>query len=661
MDHQFIKKFLLSLRIAMRPTHNKKLVFFFIGDVLIIAFSLYFSFLFRFDFVLEERYRQMIFSAIPYVLIVKVISFIYFNLYWISWRYVSLKDFYNIIKSVIAANIVLALVIYFFRPETLSGFPRGILVVDAVLTLLLVACLRVSKRAFIEVLCGTRQSKGKRVIIIGAGNTGEMILRDIQKAAFENYAPVAFLDDDLNRVGTYLRGIKVAGTLGDLGEAIRIYRASVIIIAIPALKHTELLGIYKKSKEAEVEEIKIVPRIYDIQRPQFHAHTLEDIKIEDLIGRQAVDIDYQEIGRTVEDKTVLVTGAGGSIGFELVQQLCGMNPRQLILFDIDETELYRAQRILGHTFSGLTSRLRFFVGDIRDEQRVRTAFEQYKPEIVFHAAAYKHVPMMEENAAEAVKVNIVGTYNVASAAALWVTQRFIMISTDKAVRPTSIMGATKRVAEYVCRAFNACGKTEFISVRFGNVLGSRGSVLPLFLEQIEKGGPITVTHKDMRRYFMTIPEAVSLVLQASVIGKGGDIMALDMGEPVKIVDLAEQLIRLHELTPYKDIAIEFVGLRPGEKLFEEILTAEEGTVATRHKKVFIAQGNEQYSIPQIEAIIARFRAVVAYDEVDNRNIKQMLKECVRWYEENQPFPVGDQSLLVPMSMLTNTGEIDKIN
>lgn len=379
---------------------------------------------------------------------------------------------------------------------------------------------------------------------------------------------------------------------------------------------------------------------------------------------------------------MLITGAGGSIGSEIVIQVCSFNPARVYLLDIDETWLHNMEIKLNKIFPRLVgsvsgqrqgfsnssahlspeNRISFIVADVKDKEKINRVFETLRPQIVFHAAAYKHVPMMEYNSDEAVKVNIFGTYNLVTTAKKWETEKFIMISTDKAVMSTSIMGATKRVAEYICKAFNGdrgqgtenmeqgtvenselrtsnlerrtLNSTEFISVRFGNVLGSRGSVLPLFLNQIKQGGPLTVTHKDMQRYFMTIPEAVALVLQASVIGKGGEVLILDMGEPVKIVSLAEDLIRIHGMKPYEDIDIEFVGLRAGEKLFEEILTAEEGTTASRHDKVYIAQQSEQHSIRDIEGILMEFGAIVNNHSGPEADLKtrELLKKYVKHYD-----------------------------
>ncbi|MBI5134659.1 polysaccharide biosynthesis protein [Candidatus Uhrbacteria bacterium] len=645
-----IKERLLS------PTATKKLIFFLLFDALIIVIALYSAFLLRFDFsITDPMYYQILYRAIPLFLAVKLLSFAYFRLYRLSWRYVSIKDFFSIVKAVTVSAVVLIAAIYFFRLSFLQGFPRSVVVSDALITLLFVACLRISKRLFFEVVRSAYAPKGRGTLIVGAGNTGEMILRDIQKTGLGGYAVVGFLDDDVNRLGMYLHGVKVVGRLEDLPFVIRNYRVSSVVIAIPGLGHVRLREMYTTAKEAGANEIKIVPRIYDIHRPELRARELEDIKVEDLIGRQSVAINYQEIGRSIEDKTVLVSGAGGSIGFELVRQLAGFNPRQLLLFEIDETELYHAEITLRREAPTIIGRIKLLVGDVRDRERVEKVFRAYRPDVVFHAAAYKHVPMMEYNADEAVKVNIFGTLNVVRAAQQYGTDRFVMISTDKAVRPTSIMGATKRIADFICRAYTSAGRTEYISVRFGNVLGSRGSVLPLFLDQIERGEPLTITHQDMRRYFMTIPEAVSLVLQASVIGRGGDTMVLDMGNPVKITELASELLHIHGLEPYKDVDLHFIGLRPGEKLFEEILTAEEGTVSTRHEKIFVAKTVEQYTLAQIEELVEQFRRLVLVGDMDGKEIKTLLRRYIRWYEQQpERLPETTVTNVLPSPNLMST-------
>lgn len=625
------------------PTHFKRFLFFFLADIVICIFSLYLAFLLRFDFTLNPKYQEMFLRGIPLFLLIKIPIFDLFRMYKITWRYVGLSDLLNIIYAVFVAEAILLILIWtpyqpflkFLPLSSLSGFPRSIFIIDGSISILLLSGLRISRRLLLEVILKKSYRKGKRTLIVGAGNTGEMILRDLARNRFSDFYPIGFLDDDPNKIGTYLHGVKVLGSIDYLKGFIYKYQIEAIIIAIPSLDYKTLRKIYTTAKDAKVKIIKIVPRIYDFHHPEIWVKNLEDIKIEDLLGRQMVEVDYKEIEAFIKDKVVLVTGAGGSIGSEIARQVYAFHPKKLLLLDIDETELHN----LGTKLKGndpqffRDEKLRFIVADIREREKIEKIFEKYKPCIVFHAAAYKHVPLMEYNAVEAVKANIFGTYNVALASVRTEVEKFIFISTDKAINPTSVMGATKRMAELICQAFNSTEevKTEFISVRFGNVLGSRGSVLPLFLEQLKHGGPLTVTHPEMKRYFMTIPEAVSLVLQASVIGKRGEVLVLDMGEPVKILQIAEEIIRLHGFEPYRDIDIKFVGLRPGEKLFEELFTAKEGTIATKHRRVFIVKTDEKYNLAEIEEILEEFQEAITNPD-DNTKVKELLKKYVTSYQ-----------------------------
>jgi len=628
-----------------RKTPLRRFAFFLLCDSALIIFSLYTAFLLRFDYQIDSIYQQMFIRVLPYFIGVKLSVFLYSRLYQMSWRYVSVKDSYTIIKAVFISSGILALCIYFFRLPALAGLPRGTMIIDALMTLSTLSFLRISKRMGVEFVRSTQKNKGKKTLIIGAGNTGEMILRDIQKGGMPLYHPRAFLDDDATLVGTSVHGVSVAGTLDQYDRVLREYGIEAVIIAIPALGHQRLKALYTTARNVGVGEIKIVPRLYDVNRPTVRVKELTEITIEDLIGRQIVDVDYQEIRSELTDKIILVTGAAGSIGSEIVHQVCRFHPQRVVLFEIDETELFQLEHSLRREFPELIGHIEYVIGDVRDSNRVTHVFEKYRPTIVFHAAAYKHVPMMEYNPTEAVKVNIFGTYTVASISARVGVERFVMISTDKAVRPSSIMGATKRFAEMICHALNAGGATQYLSVRFGNVFGSRGSVLPLFLDQIKRGGPITITHEEMRRYFMTIPEAVSLVLQASVIGAGGDIMLLDMGDPVKIIDLAHELLRLNGLVPNKDIAIELTGMRPGEKLFEKMLSSEEEAVATRHKQVFIAKQSEEFSIAQAEQALSRFQALLQNPHAEAVAVKNLLEEYMEWYQPELNTTLSEDSVL----------------
>ncbi|OGW74560.1 MAG: UDP-N-acetylglucosamine 4,6-dehydratase [Nitrospirae bacterium RIFCSPHIGHO2_02_FULL_40_19] len=664
------------------PTSLKRLILFVCVDILLISFSLYLAFLLRFEFNIPQKHFNLFASTLPLFILIKLILFTCFKMYRITWRYVGIKDLMNIINAVIVSgSILMALILaplpsfipahspFIFTDFPTTGFPRSVFLIDGAISILLISWFRMSKRLFREIYKNRRAlvNSGKKTIIVGAGNTGEMILRDMARNNFSTFYPVGFLDDDVNKSGNYIHGVKVLGKTSELGQIVLKYSAEAVIVAIPSLNHQTLKGIYNSAKECGVRTVKIVPRIYDFQRPDVNLKNLEDISIEDLIGRQIVNVDYAGIETFLKEKTILITGAGGSIGSEIAMQTCAFQPGHIVLLDVDETALHHMELKIHKTYPqffncrkeqasscppqwiNTDNRVSFIVGDIRDEKRLDSVFKAFKPEIVFHAAAYKHVPMMEYNPLEAVKVNIFGTHHLVKVSVNHGVKKFIMISTDKAVRPTSIMGATKRMAEYICQAFNEdkrqgpevrsqneadYTKTEFISVRFGNVLGSRGSVLPLFMEQLKYGGPLTVTHKDMQRYFMTIPEAVSLVLQASIIGKDGEVLVLDMGKPIRVLKLAEELINIHGLEPYKDIDIIFTGLRPGEKMFEEILTAEEGTVASKHEKVFIAKNGTTYSMEKIKEILLEFEALLKEPVLDNHKvIKHTLRKYIKHFGE----------------------------
>lgn len=641
------------------PTRYKRIGFFVLLDFILISLSLFFSFFIRFEFSFPLEYEVIFFNALPLFLFIKILLLACFGIYKISWRYFGLNDFTRMAIS----QVVSLFILYAFFKTSLSlfsnvpiagslsfvsslhAFPRSVFFIDWFVSLFLFSGLRVARRAFLENIRTKNGEKyGKKTLVIGAGNTGEMITRGMKIQGNRDYYPVGFLDKDANKFGTCIHGLKVFGDMDKLHHVVSKYGIEAIIIAIPSLNYKDLRRMYALAKDLRIDTIKIVPRIYDLHNPSVNIKNLEDIQTEDLLGRQAVEIDCTEIDTFLKHKVILITGAGGSIGSELAIQVCAFQPEKVILLDIDETELHQVnhklERLFPHLFdrtlmnSRIQDKVILLTGDIRDVDVVNEIFEKFKPRIVFHAAAYKHVPIMEINCKEAVKTNMFGTYNLVKAAAHYHAEKFILISTDKAVRPTSIMGATKRMAEYICTAFHEDTETSFIAVRFGNVLGSRGSVVPTFLEQLKHGGPITITHKDIERFFMTIPEAVSLVLQAAVLGKNGNILVLDMGEPVKILNLAEELIRIHGLRPYKDIDIQFIGLRAGEKLFEETLSAEEGTTASKHKKIFIAKQGKTYSKDEIEMILRGFAKLLKVLPImDNYEIiRDVLRKYVKSFE-----------------------------
>ncbi|MBA4391598.1 MAG: polysaccharide biosynthesis protein, partial [Syntrophus sp. (in: bacteria)] len=442
----------------MKPSQFKRIVFFCIIDSALIVLSLFIAFLFHFELSMNIDYLALIIEVATFFIAIKITALASFRVYGMSWRYVSINDLLNIVLALVFSElllVVMSLPYSFLPPVSITGFPKRIFFVDGIVSLFLIAGIRISKRIYREVLRKRGFArKGKRTIILGAGNTGEMIIRDMARLGYSEFYPVGMLDDDPIKVGTYMHGVKVRGGIEDLSDMISKEGIEAVIVAIPTLNHKKLKDIYNIATREKIQTIKIVPRLYGFDTPDLKLKSLEDISIEDLIGRQVVKIDYGVIGEFLKDKAVLVTGAGGSIGSELVMQICAFRPGRVILFDIDDTDLHNMTLRLNKHYPHLMNTTHFIIGDVKDEQRVSEVFQELKPQIVFHAAAFKHVPMMEYNPKEAVKVNIFGTYTLARVSRDYHVERFIMISTDKAVRPTSIMGATKRIAEYICQAFN---------------------------------------------------------------------------------------------------------------------------------------------------------------------------------------------------------------
>ncbi len=433
----------------------------------------------------------------------------------------------------------------------------------------------------------TKNTDISRVLIIGAGCAGEMVVKELEKNPQLNKKAVAIIDDDIKRIGEQVSGVDIVGTRNSILKMVNLYNIDEIIFSIANISKKEKKEIIDICKNTNCK-IKTIPGIYEIIDGKVDIKQVRDVDIEDLLGREQIELDYNLMGSYIQDSVILVTGAGGSIGSELCRQIANIRPKTLIMLDNYENNLYAIQQELIRKY-GDSINIIAVVASIREQKRMEKIFNQYRPEVVFHAAAHKHVPLMEGSPGEAIKNNIFGTLNVATLSSKYNVKRFLLISTDKAVNPTNVMGATKRAAEMIIQSLNEESGTEFVAVRFGNVLGSNGSVIPLFKKQIEEGGPVTVTHPNIIRYFMTIEEAVGLVIQAGGMAKGGEIFVLDMGEQVKILDLAKNLIRLSGFEPDVDIKIVFTGLRPGEKLYEELLMSEEGLLDTKHKKIFIGR------------------------------------------------------------------------
>ncbi|ADQ14063.1 polysaccharide biosynthesis protein [Halanaerobium hydrogeniformans] len=547
-------------------------------DLLLINFALIFSFMLRFD----ENWLQ--YFRFSYFIAITIISFVilYFSsLYNKMWQYASMSELYSIFKAALAINFVFVIYLYFFR----VAFPRSIIAINLMSNIFLLGGFRFSLRLLKDFLNRNQNKKSKsRVLIIGAGDAAEIIIREMHKHPELGKKIVGLVDDDPDKQSLEIHGYEVLGKTKKIPQLIEEYDVDEVIIAIPSAEGKTIKRLYKLSNKKDVK-VKIVPGVYEILKGDVSLNQIREVKVEDLLRRDQVDLITDEISDYLEEKTILVTGGGGSIGSELCRQLAKFNPKEIIIFDINENNTYFLERDLEDEYPDL--KITSIIGSIRDKNKLQNLFREFEIDVAFHAAAHKHVPLMETSPEEAVKNNILGSRNVAEVAAEFKIDRFVLISTDKAVNPTNVMGASKRAAEMIVQSINKKSETKFMAVRFGNVLGSQGSVIPLFKKQIANGGPLTVTHKDITRYFMTIPEASQLVIQAGALGEGGEVFVLDMGEPVKIMELAEDLINLSGLTPYEDIDIDVVGLRPGEKLYEELLCNTEDNIATKHQRIFI--------------------------------------------------------------------------
>ena len=561
-------------------------------DIAVLSLAYWLAFLFRLEFELGEWLPVVVFTW-PYVVLLHYGMLALFGVPRMSWRYISMGDAGWVVAAVAASTAILV-AIRLLGPFVIPGvgivlIPLGVLAMHFALSVLGLVALRALRRLHGEAHDRSQQAAGRerhRVLLIGAGQAGVLVAREIASRPDLALHAVGFLDDDPAKVGTSIGGLPVLGTTRELAAVAARKHAERALITIASAPGEQIRRITELCRAARLET-KIIPGIYEIVGDKVNLSRIREVAIEDLLGREPVELDEDIVGASVRSCVVLVTGAGGSIGAELCRQICRFGPARLVLVERYENALFEIHRELAAEFPHI--RIEPCIADVCDGARMAQLFAASKPELVFHAAAHKHVPMMEWNAAEAVKNNVGGTRTVADLCDHAGVQRFVLVSTDKAVNPTSVMGATKRVSEIYLQALARRSTTRFVTVRFGNVLGSAGSVIPIFREQIARGGPITVTHPEMRRYFMTIPEACQLVMQAGAMGEGGEIFILDMGEPVKIVDLARDLIILSGLRPDEDIAIKFSGVRAGEKLFEELATTTEHAAKTRHPKIFIGR------------------------------------------------------------------------
>lgn len=551
-------------------------------DIAIINIALLLAFYLRFDGA--DRYVVLYNYTYPVVTLLTLASFYKFNLYGRLWKFASVNE----LISIISATLVATLLTIGYTFMIMDPYPRSVYILYWSLLTTFAGGYRFMLRAYtnINIIGNHKANDAKNVLVIGAGDAGSVVIEEFVKHPGLKRNPVAVIDDDKNKHGMKIRGVRVEGGRDEIPNIVLKKSVHEIIIALPSADRREIREIVQICNKTKCK-IKIVPGIYELIDGKVAVQRLRDVKIEDLLGREPVKVNLDQMAGYINGKTVLVTGGAGSIGSELCYQIAGFNPKKLLIFDLNENDVYNLECDLKETFPNLKHIS--LIGSVRDENRVKHVFQKYRPEVIFHAAAHKHVPLMELNPIEAIKNNVFGTLNVAEASMEYSAERFILISTDKAVNPTNMMGATKRIAEIIIQMMARRSNTVFAAVRFGNVLGSKGSVVPLFKRQIERGGPVTVTHPEVTRYFMTIPEAVQLVIQAGAFANGGEIFILDMGEPVKIIDLAKDMIRLSGLEPNVDIKIQYTGLRPGEKLYEELLLDEEGITATKNEKIYIAK------------------------------------------------------------------------
>ena len=602
-----------------------------ITDFVLILLSYFLGFIFRFylsDSTLIQiiasfgsHFGKVILSAIIYILI-----FYIFKQYKSIWTLAGINEIVNGVIAVTLGGVVSVLISLISKER----IPLMVTLLAGIMILILCNGVRVAWRILRRAIMYNEASNPedlKRVLIIGAGSGGALVSNEYKKFPQLKRKVVAFIDDDRQKLGTYVNGVKVYGNREYIIRVAKEKKVDEIIIAIASIKDQVLKELIEKCTEAKIA-VKIMPGVAEMIDGKFSINKIRDVDVEDLLGRETIKLDHDGIADYLEGNTVLVTGGGGSIGSELCRQISKFKPKQLIIFDIYENNAYDIQNELKRTYPDLN--LVTLIGSVRDRQRLRQIYTRYNPNVVFHAAAHKHVPLMEISPEEAIKNNVVGTFNTAEFANSYGVEKFVLISTDKAVNPTNIMGATKRMCEMIVQAFNKVSDTEFVAVRFGNVLGSNGSVIPLFKKQIAAGGPVTLTHKDITRYFMTIPEASQLVLQAGAYAEGGEIFVLDMGKPVKIYDLAENLIKLSGYEPHRDIKIEVTGLRPGEKLYEELLMNEEGLTETKHEKIFIGKPGDF----EIDDIAQKTEELLKYATKGSKiRLRKQLKMVVDTFKE----------------------------
>ncbi len=595
-----------------------------IHDLLMSVLAWQFSWWARFNFAFPFENWEKSFLLMPLIVLIQMVVFRRFRLYRGIWRFASIPDLWNIFRASVFGALSITLVCFIlFR---LEGIPRSILILYPFFLMFFLGGPRLGYRVWKDhSLSINTISANKRVLIVGAGRATEMLVREIIREG--TYIPIGILDDNKQLKNSEMHGIRVLGNIDQVKEVCAKQDVDLLLISIPSANSQEMRAIVEKCEQSNVP-IKTLPGIQDMLSDTVTLSKLREVSIEDLLGREKIELDWKDIQKEFANKTILVTGGGGSIGSELCCQISKLAPLKLIILERSEFNLYKIEKALSN--SSVTTE--FILGDLCDIDKIDHVISANSPDIIFHAAAYKHVPILERDAREGIRNNILGTKNVADIAHKYKCERFILISTDKAVNPTNVLGATKRIAEQYIENMNKVSNTSYITVRFGNVLGSDGSVVPLFKDQINKGGPVTVTHPEITRYFMTIREACQLILQASKMGKGGEIFVLDMGKPVAINYLAEQMIRLSGLIPNKDINIEYSGLRPGEKMYEELFYENEVRQKTSHNKILLAK----HSSTDLKDLSDRINEVIdAIKEFDNDKITILLKNLIPSIDNNK--------------------------
>ncbi|MCU7828634.1 MAG: polysaccharide biosynthesis protein [Candidatus Thiodiazotropha sp. (ex Myrtea sp. 'scaly one' KF741663)] len=607
-------------------------------DFFMVPLAWYLAYWLRLETFPPDLLSSML-ASLAVVLPIQLVSFLLFGLYRGIWRFASLPDLLRIIKAVIVGTALNLIVLFLLT--RLEGIPRSVPILFALLLIIFLSGSRLFYRWVKD--RHLYLNSGKRVLIVGAGKAGEMLARDLLRSSNQDYQLIAFVDDNTRRTGREIHGFTVAGTCIDIPELVLEKQIDIIMLAVPSAKPDQFRKIISYCNAADVP-YRTVPQLNDLMDGNVRINELREVSIEDLLGRDPVSLDWPAISQSLSKKNVMITGGGGSIGSELCRQIAKLNPSRLIVLDNSEYNIYTIEMELLNTYPSLE--LECHLGDVTDHPFVEDVYLRHKPDVVFHAAAYKHVPLLEPQVRQALRNNVLGTRIVAELADKHSVGVFVLVSTDKAVNPANIMGASKRAAEIFCQNLNTHSETQFITVRFGNVLGSAGSVIPLFRKQIEAGGPVTVTDQRMERYFMTIPEACQLIMQTVVLGNGGEIFVLDMGEPVKIGYLAEQMIRLSGRTPGEDIEIEYVGLRPGEKLYEELFHEKEQLEKTSHDKVLLAR-HRKVDWARLNLTLDQISKSCV--EMDIENLGNLLDELVPEHRDtvDKALPPAEVVQLVP--------------